>query len=118
MTLVLGRSCWALIGLVLSIAVQAGATQANSTQTDTTPPVVAELRWSNTAVGTLYGLVYDNESGIADVALVGPRGERCPATRLYASHIRVVCPATLTNPSQWRLEVLDYAGNRTRQRVP
>lgn len=87
-------------------------------QADTTPPVVAELRWSNTAVGTLYGLVYDNESGIAEVALVGPRGQRCNATMLYASHIRVVCPATLTSPSQWRLEVVDNAGNRTRHPVP
>lgn len=85
---------------------------------DSTPPVVADLRWSDTAVGTLTGLVYDEESGIAQVVLIGPRDQRCAATMLYAGHIRVVCPATLTNPSQWRLEVLDHAGNRTRHPVP
>lgn len=91
---------------------------ASLAQADTTPPVVSELRWSDRAVGTLYGLAYDNESGIADVTLVGPRGQRCAATLLYASHFRVVCPATLINPSQWRLEVVDHHGNRTRQAVP
>lgn len=102
------------IGLLLMVAVLL----INRVHADSTPPVVADLRWSDVAVGTLTGLVYDEESGVAQVTLIGPRDQRCAATMLYAGHIRVVCPATLTNPSQWRLEVLDHAGNLTRHPVP